>query len=279
MKNFLLATIFIFLSACTVHHTYCQEIKTKPNNQLRFTTLNLYWKNGTCKGNAPNSDVLALKKINSDIILLQEISTISEQCLMRHLSKLYPYHEFRHYNKEGGMAVLSKYPYKTLSYIMPEYSRFPAWILKFKTPYGPLQAANIHLQPQVNHNDEIGMFCFHMFSSAKIRKAEIKRVLHYLNPNYNTIVAGDFNEGDYGGAVRVLRKTGFCDALLADKKRQHTWHHKFGPFKTAHRFDRIYYHGNMSMTNVQIIHEGHSDHFPVFVDLNFGVNPGNSDSP
>lgn len=275
MKKFLLATIFISLSACTVHQTYCNEIKNKPAHQLRVTTFNLYWKNGTCHGNAPNSDVLALKKINSDVIFLQEISHISERCLMRHLHKLYPYHEFRYYGKEGGLAILSKYPYKTLHYVTPEYSRFPAWITELKTPYGPLHAVNVHLQPQVNHNDEVGMFAFHMFSSAKVRKAEIKRILNYLDPKYNNIIVGDFNESDYGGAVRILRKMGFCDALLASNKRQHTWHHVMGPIKTAQRFDRIFHYGKMNLTNVQIIHEGHSDHFPVLVDLSFGVNPRN----
>jgi len=245
--------------------THYKDFKAQPNPSLRIATYNLFWKNGTCAMNHPNSTSRLIKIVDADILLLQEVTPKLERCLTHHLAKKYPYHQFRFYEKEGGLAIMSKYPFTTKNFIIPIHGWFPAWITNVHSPIGNLQILNLHLRPQVLKGDGIGVLAHAVFTTPKIREAEIKQFYPYLTFGQPTIIAGDFNEGGHGRAVKFLRKHGFYDAMA--RHSQYTWKHQYGPITLAKKYDRIFLSPHFRLKQVQVLHESSSDHYPVVVDV------------
>ena len=266
MRNLLFLGLLL-LSGCVIHRSHYSSFKPKPPHSIRVASYNLYWNNGSCDESKPNSSTQLLRHIDADIVLIQEMSPHLAQCLSQFEQKRYKHTKFRMYKKEGGLGVLSKYPFKTLNYILPKHGRFPAWLIAVKTPHGNIELLNVHLQPQVNKNDGIGMFGKALFNSTAIRKREIRQFAEYIDPKVPTIVAGDFNEESSGGAVRFLCNHGFHDVLK--HTHEHTWEHKVGPITLAKRFDRILSTQHFCLKQIQVLHESTSDHFPVIADFNF----------
>jgi endonuclease/exonuclease/phosphatase (EEP) superfamily protein YafD len=76
------------------------------------------------------------------------------------------------------------------------------------------------------------------------------------------IVLGDFNEGDGGRAVRLLRGRGFASALARRDPSTATWHWRTSLGTLGTRLDHILYRG-LSLKGAQVLPGAASDHFPV----------------
>jgi endonuclease/exonuclease/phosphatase (EEP) superfamily protein YafD len=208
-----------------------------------------------------------MKVTHADIIILQETTSFWQQKITQAFSKEYPYREFRDNDKAGGFGIISKYPFKTKDYFPPLFGWNSIWIMQVQTPLGKLQLANIHLTPPVIKEGDIGFLANAVFSSMPKRRYEVQFIHSLLNKNLPAIIAGDFNEGEIGSAVKYLRENNFSDAWQNNNIEDHTWEWNWGLFKFYDRFDRFFYTTPLQLTNIQVIHLGDSDHYPVVADF------------
>ena len=86
--------------------------------------------------------------------------------------------------------------------------------------------------------------------------------LVHLEPDVPTLVAGDFNESEYGGAVAAIRKRGFRSAL-PEFSDDTTWSWPTSLGKVSRRFDHIVYGQGLEVLSAEVVKAGHSDHLPV----------------
>jgi endonuclease/exonuclease/phosphatase (EEP) superfamily protein YafD len=79
-------------------------------------------------------------------------------------------------------------------------------------------------------------------------------------------VAGDFNEGANGAAVRYLEHLGFRNALPRYHPDEPTWRYPRWTVFTQ-ELDHILYDGAFASINAWVVKSGASDHLPVVVHL------------
>lgn len=268
MRKFLFIICLLFLNSSFADDAVTfKNLESKPKNALRVVTYNLFWKNGVCKGHKFDITSYVIKKTNADIVLLQETTPSWKRCLNRSLSHIYPYKKYKHYSEAGGLAILSKYPFKTKKYLYSKrFLRHPAWLVNVQTQFGNIDLFNIHLRPSVDTNNKIGFLGRELFHSPRDRANEMHYLYRFLNINKPTIIAGDFNE-TYGSSTLMLSYNGWIDTLALDDKDVSTWHWKVGPLTLKQQYDKIFVSPHFRVLNAQVLHEGISDHFPVIIDL------------
>ncbi len=137
------------------------------------------------------STIALIRRQDADIVLLQETNPAWARALRAELDDIYPYMDFRHCCRAGGLGILSHYPFDSREYIPSPTKWFPAWRLLARTPLGHIQLLNVHLRPPVSDG---GSWLLGQFTTAGIRLAEITEFARHLDFNTPTIVAGDFNE-------------------------------------------------------------------------------------
>lgn len=270
----MLKGIFVFftlmLFGCTTILPH-QHVLPKPRHALRFATYNVYWKNSSKNKHNPHSIISLIKEINPDIIALQETYCFSANRLKKHFKKTHPYYLFRscnHNGNEDGLGLLSKYPIVKNIYFPAVYGWFPGWLYVIKTPKGYLQVLNVHLNPRLVCDNNIGIFAEGIWATPKFRLMEISYYYKYLNPCLPTIIAGDFNEGDNGAAVNFLRRHCFRDLLMMLPNHIKTWRYQWACFNFSERYDRIYCTSDIHpYRRCQVLQKGYSDHFPVVIDF------------
>lgn len=257
----------ILLSACVYRQTTFTNFKSQHPHTLRVATYNVNAYRYHWSSNNPLATVKTLAALNADIIALQEATPFWHRIINRYIGKKYPYQQFHPYPDSGGLAILSKYPFKTLAYLTPGPGRHPSWIVQIRSPLGKIQLVNAHFTPSLNKFDHLGFLFYPLIAMQIPRHREAKYVCAKLNPHRTIIIAGDFNEGDKGNAVRYFRNRGLIDALLQNQ-RQFTWHWPiFGHVQLTNRFDTVFYSPNLIAKRVQVLQEGDSDHYPVIVDF------------
>lgn len=266
-----LFALILILSGCATRIHQYQYIHSKGRNCLRFATYNVYWQNSSSDKRNPESVIRIIKEINPDIMTLQETFCFSARHLEKVFRKSHPYQLFRdqHSNKsEDGLGILSKYPIVKNIYFPPKYGWFPGWIFVIKTPKGYLQVLNVHLNPPLVSEGNIGLFAEGLWLTPKFRFQEISYYCKYLNPCMSTIIAGDFNESDSGIACQFLRNRCYLDVLLNKiPSCIKTWYCRWGCFNFTGRYDRIYTSRDIDTVYTRVLQKGYSDHFPVVVDI------------
>ena len=267
-RLFFLALLGCLLSACVSPYTTFKEFMPKLHpNQLRVVTYNVNWGEGPWKIESPMPTINLIQIVNPDVILLQETTPWWERAMHKYLSKHYPYRYFHHFFQGGGLAVLSKYPIYNRIILPPKPGWYPASLMDIKTPLGLIQFLNLHLVPTNSPHDTTGLQKIGLFEASGVRRKEIEYFYNKLNRRKPTIIVGDFNEGDYGKAATFLRKHGFQDALIYTKPYIHTWRWRVGFITFADRYDRVFFTPHLKLQNIQVLHEGTSDHFPTVVDF------------
>lgn len=211
------------------------------------------------------STLAAIDGQHADLVLLQETTPAWEVVLGEHLGARYPFMKFRHCCGAGGMAVLSRFPFRERDYLYPpEGGWFPAWIFEVDAPIGTLQVMNVHLRPQIGDSgpNVIGV-ASGMIRTPAIREGEISDYFPHLRPKVPTLIAGDFNESEDGDALDYLDERGFR-STLPEFSEDDTWHWNMSVIGTvSRRFDHIVYGPGLEPLSARVIQAGASDHLPV----------------
>lgn len=203
----------------------------------------------------------AIRDGAAELVLLQETTEQWEVALDEELAELYPYRAYHHCCGAGGLAFLSKHPFRNERIIEPPREGwFPAWVVVVDSPIGPIQALNVHLRPPF---DDDGSMMRGYFVTKDIRRAEIESYVDALEPDIPAIVAGDFNENRRGRAVGFLEARGMRTALpeFAPDAKTWQWNTSVGPVSA--QLDHIVYDSALQPVEAEVREVGRSDHWPV----------------
>lgn len=211
------------------------------------------------------STIAAIRDADADLVLLQETNRRWEWALRAALAGTYPQMVFRNRGDAGGLAVLSRLPLLEIEFLPPvPEGWFAAARLVVETSFGRVQALSVHLHPPVS---EGGSFVSGHFTTPAIRTAEIRSFVARLPTEYPTLVAGDFNEEEDGGAVKILLDRGMRSALAGYAPGQPTWRWKTF-LGTLHRqLDHVFYDARLDAVWAEVRVAGRSDHLPVIAVL------------
>ena len=192
----------------------------------------------------------------------------SELVLRERFGGEFPYMAFRHCCLAGGLGVLSKYELEELEYIEPPAGGwFPGWRLRVESPLGSLQVLNVHLRPQLGDSGaNVGGVLSGMVTTPPIRRQQIEHYAAHLEPGLPTLIAGDFNESEQGGALGWLEQQGLHSAV-PDFSHDDTWSWQTSVGRVSRRFDHIAHSRELSVLAAGVVKAGNSDHLPVFAVL------------
>lgn len=213
-------------------------------------------------------NLLAIVEADADVVLLQEATPALERATQRRLKTLYPYQQYRFCCGAGGLGVLSKHPFEDVDYIDSPIGWFPGWWVRVETPLGPVQMLSVHLRPPVSDS---GSWVKGYFTTGPLRQKELAAYMAKREPGIPTIVAGDFNE-TRGKALTLLEEAGLDDAVEAfhpDDAITWRWRTSVGRIELA--LDHVFHDERLRALNAEILETGASDHFPVKVLFEQGV--------
>jgi len=196
----------------------------------------------------------------ADLVLLQETTPAWESVLRRRLGRRYPYMAFSHSGGAGGLAVLSRSPFRQGKHVASEKGWFPAWRVVVSSPLGPLQVLLVHLRPPVSDG---GSWVSGYFTTRGFRRDEIAYFAKVLDPSLPTLVAGDFNEDEGGRAVRYLEQRGLRSVLPQFRPGAVTWRWDTSVGRITHTLDHIIYGPRLDPLRADVLQAGRSDHLPV----------------
>jgi endonuclease/exonuclease/phosphatase (EEP) superfamily protein YafD len=231
----------------------------QPNTQPHTLTVMTY--NVNFGMAAPHEAIAAIRTARPDIVCLQETTPAWCALLDHRLRDLYPHRRFLPRPMASGMAVLATCPLTDVTVLdPPEGGWFAAWALRAQTPAGTVQLLAVHLRPPLGRSGfSIGSY----LSTAQIRQREIQHHYPKLPNSLPTIVLGDFNESDSGGALTWLRRREFRNALAEYAPNAQTWRWPLGLLTLRQRLDHILYRRPLHCLSARVLDRGASDHLPV----------------
>jgi vancomycin resistance protein VanJ len=225
-------------------------------------TYNVNW-------GAPRPDLAAeiIGRSGADIVCLQETTAAWERYLRAHLSREYPFMEFRESKarKGGGLAFLSKLAGSEIAYVPSETDWFDGWLRAFNTEVGTVQVLNVHLRPPVGKRGAWTPSGY--LFTGKERLQEMQRFYAARRSELRTVIAGDFNDVENGAPVKWLKHQGMSDALSEFDRSSPTWEWRVGPITLHRRMDHILYSAGLNCSASAVTLAGASDHFPVMASF------------
>lgn len=241
----------------------CDFRTTRPTTQPLGEHLSIVTYNVNFAMNAPDQAAQTIREINADIVCLQETTDAWEQYLARELSDKYPHRIFKpNPGGEGsGMGVMSKAPFREISYAPPLAGYFSSLVLQAETPIGAVQICNVHLRPSATESGGVSIGKY--FTAPSVHAREVEEAHQHMNPEAAAIVLGDFNEDDFGGGIKWLTNKGFTNTLPEFDTKTKTWRWKLGLLTFRDRLDHIVYSPNLRATSARVVNKGQSDHLPV----------------
>jgi endonuclease/exonuclease/phosphatase family metal-dependent hydrolase len=237
----------------------------------------------------------AIFSSGAQIILLQETNPSWEELLREDAVALeYTYTYFHHPGpsdrKAGGSAILSQFPLDVGKIQMFDFSNkvsgsvFPSLVCDVSVPRQSAKGlnataaksvtksidddimvtitiANIHLRPPVNLDGSAWLDTAR--KTEPIRIAEVKELLRRsqeLSEKKIDIIAGDFNEGDNGEAMRhLIKEGGYFNALsqhVPRRKETHRWNYFGRVWQLRKRLDHILWSNNKALSFTRV--RGHA---------------------
>jgi endonuclease/exonuclease/phosphatase (EEP) superfamily protein YafD len=229
--------------------------------ELTLATFNVYFPA------ADDADTVAtVGELGADVILLQEISPRWQVVLEQRYHESYPYRLFAPAGGAGGLGVLSRFPLRDEGFLKAPI-KHPAWLVGVHTPLGDLHVLNVHLRASKRPGQNL---LSGLFSRSSDHELEI-RAFFAASRAPPDVVAGDFNEGPSGSAIKWLLGRGFVDALEQHRPGEPTFRTLGGLYATT--LDHVLLGEGLSTVDAWVLRRGNSDHWPVVVRLR-RANPG-----
>ncbi|CAN5227414.1 hypothetical protein BH10PSE19_BH10PSE19_20890 [soil metagenome] len=245
------------------------KFQPKKAQQLRIASYNMNWGEPEWRLNNPIATLLAIKRVNADVIFLQETSIYWERLIHAYLGNMYKYHEFNHFYLERGTGILSKYPLHIEKYIGSLSGWYPARYGYVSTPLGKISYLGIYCLPTLHNKQDIKLPYYSILSAGAIRVKDAENYFPYLNHGLPTIIAGDFNEYEDGFTVNFLKRHGYIDTTNFLSAPAYTWHWPLSAWPTLkNKLDYIFYQpGSLRAVKAQVFYGGGSDHYPLVIDF------------
>jgi endonuclease/exonuclease/phosphatase family metal-dependent hydrolase len=152
-----------------------------------------------------------IRKMNADVVALQEVLPLAAKTLDREFAREYRY---RHFDR--GRGLMSRLPLRNVRFERSEHGINGYVFADVELGGRRLQFANVHLDPLRLWT--IGgiitlpyqLCCGHR----QIQRAELAQIATRLSPGVPTIVAGDFNRID-NHVIEEIQRMGYEDTFAA----------------------------------------------------------------
>jgi endonuclease/exonuclease/phosphatase (EEP) superfamily protein YafD len=228
---------------------------------IRFLTWNLHF-----RGRGPAKVVRHLKQRDPDVIALQEMTPAWWLRLRRELSATHPHAVvLRHPIKGGWLAAFSRYPLEKVAAEERIDGWVPSWVLRVKTPLGPVQMVNVHLWVPA---DEAGRPSpFAMWRARTHHVDELRGLFSHVDNKEPVVVLGDFNETPLGAGRAWLLERDFKDALEEKGSQAPTWTNENQSIPLWARIDHLLISSHFSVRASGVDDVDASDHRPVWADV------------
>lgn len=195
---------------------------------------------------------------DADVAVLEEVTPEWEEAIRAATGLHYEYMEFRHFDRGGGLAILSRLAFDEVRYVPSPAGKYPGWRVSLHTAMGVVSLLAVHLHPPVDNRFKFTIGAW--FARPRDRRDEIQAFMRDGGSTDRAIVAGDFNEETNGLAVRWLRGLGYVDAASELGRERWTWSSGGGPFAWRSRLDHILYSGDLRCFSAEVLPGGGSDH-------------------
>jgi len=206
----------------------------------------------------------AIAQADADVVCLQELNEPWVAALARRYARAYPYRWFHAAGGSRGLGVMSRFPLEQGALLPPAPRGFHRALIAYAhTPLGRVQLLVVHLR---SYRAGRGGLLASVTSVAEDHELELQAFTSQLRPG-PTLVAGDFNEGPDGRALRWLERRGFANALPAFHPGQPTWRGRSIAGQLDLGLDHILYDRSFEPLDARVVSAGHSDHLPVVAVL------------
>lgn len=212
----------------------------------RVLTWNILYENEDHAGT-----IAAIRRIDADIVCLQEVTPGFEEAARRELAGSYRGMVFHAAQGGSGYAILSKAPFDESGEIPhPEKSLPAGW-----ARIGGVTVLCVHLTSPPVLAGSVRERADSYLSTARERDREIR---HFMAAVAADIVAGDFNSLESEAAIAFMRQT-HRDAL------QSGWTWSTAGLRA--RIDYVFATDAFAPVAARVLESGRSDHRPVVVEL------------
>ena len=256
MKALLLLPICLGLVGCStaaLKSTEEPEQHARASGALRVATYNI------CVGTRDLAPTVAvIRRMNADVIALQEVMPGRATILARQLSPDYRYRNFK-----GGLGIMSRFPMRKVHFERSRLGINGFLFAEIEWKHTPVQIANLHLDPLRTWT--IGQkltLPFQLRQQRDIHRHELVQVFENLTPGSPTILLGDFNRAS-DAAIDRLRELGFIDSFAVvtpGADRVATLHFSILGFRSGRRVDFIFHSGAFQTMQSTTFRGQPSDH-------------------
>ncbi len=254
-NNLLMVSIVIFLTACSsISPEKPLRIHTQNSHSVRVGTYNVF------TGSHDRArTVKAIRRMNADVLLLQELSPQGSKSL-NHALKL----DFRYRHFFQGVAILSRYPLRNPRYEQSQHGINGFLFSEIHSPGGRFQVASLHLDPLRvwTTREKWSLPMQLMGGQDDVHRREVRQIIKSLRTDIPTILAGDFNSVS-GAPIRQLQELGYTDSFAKVNQRPNqtpTLHFKLFGFHTGRRIDYILHDSSFQTMQSHVLPGAPSDH-------------------
>ncbi|MFN3308309.1 MAG: endonuclease/exonuclease/phosphatase family protein [Anaerolineales bacterium] len=163
--------------------------------ELSFLTYNVLGWNEEV-----TAQVETIRRIDADVVFLQELNPELASLLETQLAKQYPYRLLDAQVGVNGMGTLSKFPIERAGSVPPlGWVGEPQW-LRLQWTSCPIEMINLHMAPTNFFAAE------HINQTNALRQAQAQWIVAQIAPDQAFIIAGDTNSVPLSDSYRILRQ-------------------------------------------------------------------------
>jgi endonuclease/exonuclease/phosphatase family metal-dependent hydrolase len=251
----LVVSLGIFMTACSsMPPEKPLQQHSRNSHSVRVGTYNVF-----TGAHDTARTVKAIRRMNADVLLLQELSPQGAKSLDHALKIDFRY---RHFSK--GVAILSRYPLRNQRYEQSQHGINGFLFAEVHSPSGKFQVASLHLDPLRiwTTREKWSLPMQLMGGQDDVHRREVRQIVKALRPGMPSILGGDFNSVS-GVPIREFQKLGYTDSFAKVNQhpnQTHTLHFKLFGFPTGRRIDYLLHDSSLQTMQSQVFPGAPSDH-------------------